>query len=157
MKENVFEILMYLFEHYFQDAVDIDPNRTQIESDLRDAGFSDPQIFKALAWIDALAESRDLPVSADGPSAIRIYTGEEAARLDVECRGFMLFLEQAGILTPGSRELVIDRLMDLDDDLIDLDQLKWVVLMVLFSQPGQEEACASMESLLFEPPHPTKH
>ncbi|AGY91079.1 hypothetical protein SPICUR_00250 [Spiribacter curvatus] len=157
MKENVFEILMYLFEHYFQDAVDIDPNRAQIEADLRDAGFPDPQILKALAWIDALAESRDLPVSALGPSAIRIYTSAETARLDVECRGFMLFLEQAGILTPGSRELVIDQLMDLDDDLIDLDQLKWVVLMVLFSQPGQEEACASMESLLFEPPHPTKH
>ncbi|AUB79200.1 DUF494 family protein [Spiribacter roseus] len=157
MKENVFEILMYLFEHYFQDAVDLDPNRTQIESDLQEAGFSDPQIFKALAWIDALAETRDLPVSAHGPAAMRIYTPAEAARLDVECRGFLLFLEQAGILTAGSRELVIDRLMDLDDDPIGLDELKWVVLMVLFSQPGQEEACASMESLLFEPPYPTKH
>ncbi|RZU99476.1 DUF494 family protein [Spiribacter vilamensis] len=157
MKENVFEILMYLFENYFQDTVDIDPNRAQIEADLRDAGFSDPQILKALAWIDALAETRDLPVSAHGPSAMRIYTSAEMARLDIECRGFMLFLEQAEILTPGARELVIDRLMDLDEDLIDIDQLKWVVLMVLFSQPGQEEACASMESLLFEPPHPTKH
>ena len=33
---------------------------------------------------------------------------------------------------------------------IDLDDLKWVVLMVLFNQPGQEAAFAWMESHMFE-------
>ena len=33
---------------------------------------------------------------------------------------------------------------------IDVDQVKWVVLMVLFSQPGQESAFARMEDLVFE-------
>jgi len=79
-----------------------------------------------------------------------MFAEQEVSRLDVECRGFLMFLEQAGILTPASRELVIDRLMALDEDEIDLDTLKWVVLMVLFSQPGQEEACAWMENLVFE-------
>jgi len=33
---------------------------------------------------------------------------------------------------------VIDRLMALEGDEIDLEKLKWVVLMVLFSQPGRK-------------------
>jgi len=45
---------------------------------------------------------------------------------------------------------VIDRLMALEGDDIDLEKLKWVVLMVLFSQPGQENAFARMEDLVFE-------
>ena len=48
------------------------------------------------------------------------------------------------------RELVIDRLLALDSEKIDTEQVKWVVLMVLFSQPGQEQAYQRMEDLVFE-------
>ena len=47
------------------------------------------------------------------------------------------------------RELVIDRLLALDDEEIDVEQTNWVVMMVLFSQPGQKEAYAQMEDLVF--------
>jgi Smg protein len=40
--------------------------------------------------------------------------------------------------------------MALEDDDIDLDQLKWVVLMVLFNQPGHESAYAWMEDLVID-------
>jgi Smg protein len=55
-----------------------------------------------------------------------------------------------GILSPLQREIVIDRLVALDGDDVDIDRLKWLVLMVLSSQPGQEKACARMEDLLFD-------
>ena len=45
---------------------------------------------------------------------------------------------------------VIDRLLALDVKQIDIEQVKWVVLMVLFSQPGQESAYLRMEDLVFE-------
>ena len=35
-------------------------------------------------------------------------------------------------------------------DLVDKEQVKWVVLMVLFAQPGQETAFSRMEDLVFE-------
>ena len=61
-----------------------------------------------------------------------------------------MFLEHNGILDGVQRELVVDRVMALDQEEIDLDDLKWVVLMVLFNQPGQEAAFAWMESHMFE-------
>ncbi|MEO0996597.1 MAG: DUF494 domain-containing protein, partial [Pseudomonadota bacterium] len=71
-------------------------------------------------------------------------------RLDAGCRGYILYLEQIGILTFEQRELVIDRLVALESADIDVEQVKWVVLMVLFSQPGQEQAYARMEDLVFD-------
>ena len=49
-----------------------------------------------------------------------------------------------------TRELVIDRVMALDTETIDLEQLKWVVLMVLFNQPGKEPLYGWMEDFVFD-------
>lgn len=84
------------------------------------------------------------------PLAMRIYTEEESARLDAGCRGFLLFLEQIQVLNLETREMVIDRVMALDNAEFDLEDLKWVVLMVLFNIPGYESAYQQMEELLFE-------
>jgi len=78
-----------------------------------------------------------------------MYTDDECEKLNQEARGFLLFLEQVAVLDQVSREMVIDRVMALETDDIDLDQLKWVVLMVLFNMPGQEAAFAWMEDMVF--------
>jgi Smg protein len=69
--------------------------------------------------------------------------------LDVEARGFLLLLEQHGVIDANQRELVLDRAMALDQDSLDLDDLKWVVLLVLFNQPGSEAAYAWMETQMY--------
>ncbi|MDH3778949.1 MAG: DUF494 domain-containing protein, partial [Gammaproteobacteria bacterium] len=80
----------------------------------------------------------------------RIYNEFEHERLDASCRGYITYLEQIGILSPPQREILVDRLLALETTDIDVEQIKWVVLMVLFSQPGQELAYARMEDLVFE-------
>ncbi|RDY66749.1 DUF494 family protein [Lysobacter soli] len=155
MKESILDVLLYLFEHYFTDDADLVRDRDSLRSgplfdELGKAGFSPAEINKAFEWLDALAEQRP---SASAPRAngpVRVFFGPELDKLDVECRGFLLFLEQHGVLDAGQRELVLDRAMALDQDEIDLDDLKWVVLMVLFNQPGSEAAYAWMETQMFE-------
>ncbi len=155
MKESILDVLLYLFEHYFTEDADLVRDRDSLRSgplfdELGKAGFSPAEINKAFEWLDALAEQRP---SASAPRAngpVRVYFGPELDKLDVDCRGFLLFLEQHGVLDAGQRELVLDRAMALDQDEIDLDDLKWVVLMVLFNQPGSEAAYAWMETQMFE-------
>ncbi len=152
MNENVFDVLMYLFENYLYDD-EPQPDRESLESELFEAGFQQMEVRKAFDWLDGLAACRDLTAGAvDECRAIRLYTDAETARLDTESRGFLMFLEQIGVLTVTSREVIIDRLMALEDEETDIDLVKWVTLMVLYNQPGQEEAFAWMESLLFENP-----
>ena len=154
MKESILDVLLYLFEHYFTDDADLVRDRDSGKRPLFDdwwgqAGFSPAEINKAFEWLDALANQRpgaSVP-RADGPT--RVFAGPELDKLDVECRGFLLFLEYMA-LDAGQRELVVDRAMALDQDELDLDDLKWVVLMVLFNQPGSEAAYAWMETQMFE-------
>lgn len=152
MKQSIFEVLIYLFENYLANDDEPSPDRDSLESELFEAGFTPLEIRKAFDWLDGLADNRNVPATVTGDRAIRVYHERESLRLDVESRGFILFLEQAGILDRAGRELVIDRLMALEDDDVDLDTVKWVVLMVLFNQPGQEEAFNWMEDLLFDNP-----
>jgi Smg protein len=88
---------------------------------------------------------------------LRVFAPEEMVRLDPQCRGLLTSLEAAGILSANQREIVIDRLLALEADELDLDQVKWVVLMVLSSQPGQELAYARMEDLIFDVPQHQSH
>lgn len=157
----MFDILVYLFENYIHNEADIYVNHADLTKELSRAGFHDDDIFKALKWLDnlsALQESHVKPYLSKGISnATRIYSLPEQAKLDVECRGFLLFLEQINVLDAVTREMVIDRVMDLDSSSISLEDLKWVVLMVLFNVPGHENAYAQMEDLIFEEPEGPLH
>jgi Smg protein len=152
MKEGVLDILIYLFENYFDAGLDDseEPDRDTLKTELERAGFAAGDIERALCWLEELAADPSRAAAAPTSRATRIFAALEQARLDTDCRGLLVHLEHVGILSPAQRELVIDRLMALEGDDIDLEKLKWVVLMVLFSQPGQETAFARMEDLVFE-------
>lgn len=147
MKESVLDVLMYLFESFVESEDDPEPNRGDLKVGLERAGFHDREIDRALDWLDGLNSTSE--GSAPQHTAFRIYDTGEQERLDAGSRGYLLHLEQVGILKPQQRELVIDRLLALDNEEIDVEQTKWVVMMVLFSQPGQREAFAKMEDLVY--------
>ena len=70
----------------------------------------------------------------DSGAAFRAYAPKELAKLDAECRGLLIYFEQSGILTPQTREHVIERALAATGDGLTLEQLKLVVLMVLWNQ-----------------------
>lgn len=151
MKENVLDLLMYLFENYIYEEPESTPDRESLSDSLEEAGFSSAEIDRAFAWLDGLAEQRNLPeLGGHESNPIRIFNEDECRRLDIDARGFILYLENAGVLDPARREQVIDRLAALEADEIDMEDVKWVVLMVLFNQPGQEANYAWMEDLMFD-------
>ena len=157
MKESILDVLLYLFEHYFTEDADPVRDRDSLQSGLLQAGFSPAEISKAFDWLEELANQRPTLSEPRANGPVRVFVEAEVDRLDRECLGFLMSLEQHGVLDADQRELVIDRAMALDQDEVDLDDLKWVVLMVLFNQPGAEAAFAWMESQMFgddpEPVH----
>ena len=158
MKENVLDVLMYLFENYFYDEPEEEPDRASMEENLHEAGFTNREIEKAFAWLDELAEQRYEPeFKMQSEQPIRIFIESETDRLDTDCRDFLMYLSNVGILDAQRREVVLDRLMALECDEITLEDVKWVVLMVLFNQPGQEANYAWMEDLMFDAEQDYRH
>jgi len=150
MKESVFDVLVYLFENYID--VDGEPaDQDSVRDELQQVGFPEAEIGKAFEWLEGLTCQQDrLPARTAAAQSMRLFTDQEQGRMGVEGQGFVLFLEQAEILDPIARELVIDRFMALETADASLEQLKWVVLMVLFNRPGSEAAYAWMEDLVYD-------
>ncbi len=155
----MFECLMYLFENYVHSEIDIMVDNEILHGELTDAGFQKEAVSKALAWIERLASMQ--PDEKFKPSnnlhAIRVFTVKEMQHFDVECRGFLHFLEQINVLNSETREMVIDRACEIEGEVFCLDDLKWVILMVLFNLPGQERAFTQLEGIMFDEAGGTLH
>jgi Smg protein len=144
------DVLVYLFENYIHEEVDENTDEEALRVTLREAGFPDAKVDKAFDWLETLSAMHENWENLEPPASFRLYVPAELERLDAAARGLLLFLEQSGVLDPVSRELVIDRLMALDVDKIEVDQIKWVVLLVLSGRPGHEDAFDWMEVFVYD-------
>ena len=129
----MFDILVYLFENDLHP--DTSPADDVLAGTLSDAGFDDDEISEALNWLSELREVATQPMlCAPSADSIRIYTSDEEARLSIECRGFLAFLDSSGALEAATRELVIGRALALQGFNLNVHRLKVIVLMVLWQQ-----------------------
>jgi Smg protein len=146
----MYDILVYLFENCQQAELAYD--RERVAKKLSAAGFEDSDISEALHWLAGLraphAVREALP---DARSSFRAYAPRELAKLDAACRGFLLTLEQSGILSAETRELVIERALAAAGEALSLEQLKLVVLMVLWNQQVPTSRLVAED--LFSTPH----
>lgn len=143
----MFEVLVYLFENYYQS--ENYPDQDTLARKLTAAGFENDEITEALDWLNGLVtpgESASYE-HIDAPGTFRAYTQTELAKLSAEARGFLIFLESARVLSPGLRELIVDRAMAVEDDVVELEKLKVIVLMVLWTRRGDVDTLM-LEELL---------
>ena len=95
MKESVLDVLIYLFDNYVEEELEISPDQEGLKSQLIQAGFADAQVNKAIDWLECLALRKDeLETDVLCSRSIRVFNDVENEKLDVECKGFLLFLEQ---------------------------------------------------------------
>src|SRR5205809_4771431 len=147
----MYEILVYLFENCQQREVAYE--RERIAKKLSAAGFEHADISEALHWLAGMARAPQAePIALPDPKrTFRAYAPRELAKLDAQCRGFLLTLEQSGILNPQTREFVIERSLAATGDSLTLDQLKLIVLMVLWNQQMPTSRLVAED--LFSAPH----
>ena len=130
----MYEVLAYLFEHCQQTELAQDTDL--VAKKLSAAGFEDIDITEALSWLDGVLRvpHRNLAPIPDSRNTFRAYAPKELAKLESEGLGFLLTLEQSGILTPQMREHAIERALAATGSTLSLEQLKLIVLMVLWNR-----------------------
>lgn len=160
MKENVLEVLIYLFENYMTDGVTdggglqtsgANHDNVEIAEELAEAGFQSGEVDSAFAWLDELvrlSEKQDGRISCE--RGIRYYQPREKASIPLEARSLLMRLERSGVLDVNSREIVIDRILALNLADIDVEHVKWVVMMVLCNQTDYPEAIEWAEGVVTE-------
>ena len=138
------DILVYLFETYgYADACPAEPD--QLHRKLTAAGFEEGEVDSAIEWLEGLRSTATVTVATlPSQRSFRVFSDEECSRLDASCRGFLHFLETAGVLDAGRREMIIERALAMPGDEISLGSFKVIVLMVMWQQQ------ASMDTLILE-------
>ena len=128
----MFDILVYLFENYFDSGNY--PDSVTLSRKLTLAGFTNDEISQALNWLSEI-EQRDIgnyPATLSDNESHRCYAGYEIEKIDVEGRGFIMLLEQTGVLNPLQRELLIDRVLTMEENTSSLEKIKLIVLTELW-------------------------
>ncbi len=152
------EILLFLFQNYLEKSIDgeeiDDSNMLALE--LEGAGFNVEEIQQAFTWLEKINTS-ELSAQVKLSKGIRCFNHEERSQLSIAAQGFLQFLEQSQVIDPLVRELVIDRAMALGQAEVSMEQMQWIVLMVLFNQPEQKAALAWVENHLIESHNTTLH
>ncbi|MCU7938028.1 MAG: DUF494 domain-containing protein [gamma proteobacterium symbiont of Bathyaustriella thionipta] len=158
MNTEVLDILMYLFETYLDNEESEIPSEESIRNELDKIGFQETKVTKAFDWLDDLSVLKDDFAYKDEleSHSIRLFSPFEMDKLDKDARGILLHMFELGVISPGQRELIIDKALALDIAHIDQEQMKWVVLMVLFNLPDAVGAFTWVQDLLYEDT-PTVH
>ena len=158
IKQSVVDVLMFLFERYLDDddneAARVTDERDSIQIRLEEMGFQNQEINQAFDWLEDLADiqaniNEDQNFIAIRETSSRVYSEQEKKLISTESIGFLNFLEQTKILTSLTRELILDRVIALGHPL-DAEQLKWIIMIVLHTQQGEEHAIALMEDFIFD-------
>ena len=129
----MFEILMYLFESYFDAGSYPEPDK--LSRKLSAAGFEEEEISDALTWLSALQQQNSDHYPAELQHAgVRYFAALECLRIGDEARRFLVFAEQQHIISAVEREMILDRAVALHQDNLGLDKLKLIMLMVLWNR-----------------------
>lgn len=146
----MFDVLVYLFESFYHHETR--PDQDTLARKLSAAGFEEEDIHEALAWLSGLQPLQGNLFDDQGlerRTSFRAHAQEEISKLSPASRGFIIFLENAHVLTPSLRETVLERAMALEDEVVSLDKLKVIALMVLWTQRGDVDSLI-LEELLPE-------
>jgi Smg protein len=139
-QENIVDVIVYLLESVVSQQVELASEPAIVMQSLEEAGFARETIGHTFDWLKELLEHQTWYATfpnVNTNKTLRIFSLEEACRINLEIRGFILSLEYGGVLDTNMREIVISRLMQLDRLPIDLNDAKWVVLLVLMSKASE--------------------
>ena len=158
MKESMIGVLMYLLRNHMKHRCQLNHTPKNLTDELQRAGFQEGAINKAFNWLAELKLMQfNIQQAPPAPDSIRILSHDERRKIDVKFIGFIMHLEQIGVLNPETRELTIAQIMQLDHARVTLQQVQWVILIVLFNHPNQHDALMAMENLVLNNNNNTKH
>ncbi|HIL20277.1 MAG TPA: DUF494 domain-containing protein [Candidatus Thioglobus sp.] len=162
MTNNILDVLTFMFDFLFESSEQDSAHELDddlLKAHLSEAGFDDGRIDKALNWLEniaALQEGR-LDTFVTTHNSVRIYSEAEQGKLNAKARGFIMFMENMGQLSAVQREMVIEQVMTLEDSTLSMDDLKWVVMMVIGNSEETAMPTQWLESIVFYDDNPSLH
>ena len=140
------DLLIYLFENYISTKPKLNMNAITVE--LEEAGFNNKDISSAFDWFNHLEKLSSGP-ELTNKNSIRVLSQKEYEKISKEGFTFLTFLLNAKILNPTEFEVILDQIMILNQKYINIDEMRWIVMMTLWKS-GKENSYLFVEDSLFQ-------
>jgi Smg protein len=140
------DLLIYLFENYISTKPKLNMNDITVE--LEEAGFNDRDISSAFDWFNHL-EKNSNGFELTNKDSLRILSKKEYEKISSEAFTFLTFLLNAKILNSTEFEVILDQIMILNQKSINIDEMRWIVMMTLWKS-GKENSYLFVEDSLFQ-------
>jgi Smg protein len=147
------EVLIFIYQNYWDrhDALELkETDETIMAYELSQAGFNHQDILHAVDWVKDLRRSVQQPQYQQDPSAIRIFCELEREKINDESLNFLCLLQTSDIITAYERDLIIDRGMVLPQETLNLEDIRWITMMVLWDESRKQDYLF-VEDALFNP------
>ena len=140
------DLLIYLFENYISTKPKLNMNDITLE--LEQAGFNDKDISSAFDWFNHL-EKINNGSELTNEKSLRVLSQKEYEKISSEAFTFLTFLLNAKILNSTEFEVILDQIMILNQKSINIDEMRWIVMMTLWKS-GKENSYLFVEDSLFQ-------
>ena len=140
------DLLIYLFENYISAKPKLNINDITVE--LEEAGFNDKDISSAFDWFNHL-EKINNGFGLTNKDSLRVLSKKEYEKISSEAFTFLTFLLNAKILNSTEFEVILDQIMILNQKSINIDEMRWIVMMTLWKS-GKENSYLFVEDSLFQ-------
>ena len=140
------DLLIYLFENYISTKPKLNMNDITLE--LEQAGFNDKDISSAFDWFNHL-EKINSGSELTNEKSLRVLSQKEYEKISSEAFTFLTFLLNAKILNSTEFEVILDQIMILNQKSINIDEMRWIVMMTLWKS-GKENSYLFVEDSLFQ-------
>lgn len=152
MKENVVDVLMFLFDNYLGLEAAVEISEESLSAELEEAGFEINDINRAFDWLGDLTDvGKNSHSWLSLPSStIRIFNPQEQKKLDASCQGFLHELIQKGVLDIKTRELIIERAMAIEGKKLPFYCFKKIAVLIMMNRNEAKEIQVWLKELLFE-------
>lgn len=134
MTEDFLKVLLYLFQNYLLAELMQINNLQPIVVELHQAGFERNTSLAAIEWLSGIKqveESLRYGKQVSNTDSQRVFCPAEIDKITTEARGFIIQLEQRGLIDALTRELIIDRAMALETKPVLAVEIRAIANMVL--------------------------
>ncbi len=135
--------LFSIIAEQVQDRQDLFTMEEKIMDALLNSGCHLVEADTALMLMQSLAERQTErffdPESVPSPGGMRTMNTEERFRFTVEAFGFVTKLAHLGLISEAEREALLDKAMSVQSGRIDLDHVKTLVALFLFTEGSGHE------------------
>jgi Smg protein len=110
----------------------------ELDEELLGRGYSPKEIEQAIFWLSSQRRSAISCLSASGRPAHRVLSPWEAMCLDSDAYGYLLHLQNLGIIDQDQFEQIVTRIMPIGGEKLPLGELKTLAGSIIFNLGGDD-------------------